>query len=270
MPSLHEPVARDAATVVLLTDPECTGDPPKVLLLERPPGARFAPGTQVFPGGSVDEADRDPAWAKMVQPPSEQALDLRAPLAAMLAAVRETFEETGILLARRSDGSLATPADAGSLTAMRSVVRSGRPQAFRTGLAAAGFTPDLEGLIFCAHWITPLGVATRFDTRFFMSVLPPGQVAQADPLQEHVALRWADPKRALQDAEDGLCQLLPPTRAVLRQVAAARSVEDALLLARKSSVATVQPALEEVTRENYPGLNLSWLKSGSARESGPS
>ena len=266
MMSASGEVIRDAATVVLLATPRRGGDPPTVLLLERPPQAKFAPGTQVFPGGSVDEADRDPAWEELVELPPENTFDPRAPIAVRVAAVRETFEETGVLLARHRDGSLATADDVRRLTPLRDVMRSGRPDAFREGLIAADLKPDLEGLIFCAHWITPVGAARRFDTRFFVSQLPPGQAAQPDPLAEHVASRWANPDQALRDAERGLCQLLPPTRAVLRRVATARSVEDAIRAAQEGSVATIQPTMEEVTEENYPGLNVSWLHRGSARK----
>ena len=265
MPSTSAQVMKDAATVVLLAAPVRSGGAPAVLLLERPSQAKFAPGTQVFPGGSVDVADLDPGWANVIHLPSDGDPDPRASLATRLAGVRETFEETGILLARRGDGSPATAEDLRRLTELRTVVRSGHAESFRAGLVDAGLEPDLEGLVFCAHWITPAGVPRRFDTRFFLSRLPPGQVAQPDPLGEHVSLRWVDPTNALEDAELGLCQLLPPTRAVLRQVAQARSVEVAMELARHATVATIQPLLEDVTEENYPGLDVSRLKERSPR-----
>ncbi len=245
--------------MVLLGDPAGAGQAPTVLLLERPAHASFAPGSLVFPGGSVDEADRDPAWADLSQLPDDAGFDPRAPLAIRIAGIRETFEESGILLARRDDGAPLTDADWSGMIEIRHRLRAGGAAIFRSEMAAHGLKPDVRSLRFCAHWITPEGLPRRFDTRFFMTVLPPGQTAQADPLREHVSLQWADPAGALASAEEGLAQLLPPTRAVLRQVALARSVDEALCRAQEEPIETIQPVLRDVTEENFPGLDVSRL-----------
>lgn len=244
---------------MLLRPAESPSEPPRVLLLERPNLAAFAPGTQVFPGGSVDPADRDPGWSRLLPSWSDRGRDPRAPLALRLAAVRETYEEAGVLLGRHRDGSRPTAEDIERLSSVRAQMRAGRADQFRVGLAAADLVPDVEELIFCAHWITPSGLPRRFDTRFFLTPWPLGQEPQPDPLGEHISLRWAAPSIALEEARQGRCQLLPPTRAVLEELATAHSVEDAMARAREARVETIQPRLEDVTEERYPGLDVSRL-----------
>ncbi|MHB1499787.1 MAG: NUDIX hydrolase [Candidatus Dormibacteria bacterium] len=251
--------ARDAGTVVLLRPAEGPSGPPRVLLLERPNLAAFAPGTQVFPGGSVDAADKDPSWSRLLPSWSNQGSDPRAPLALRLAAVRETYEEAGILLSRRRDGSRPSAEDIERLSAVRAQMRAGRADEFRVGLTAANLIPDVEELTFCAHWVTPPGLPRRFDTRFFLAPWPLDQEPQPDPLGEHVSLRWVTPAIALEEARQGRCQLLPPTRAVLEQLTTAHSVDDAMAHARAATVETIRPLLEDVTEERYPGLDVSRL-----------
>ncbi len=260
MTDLGKSVVRDAATVVLLRPPQAPGSGPQVLLLGRPASAKFAPGTQVFPGGSVDYADSDQAWAHLLDPNAANSKSQITEPRLKLAAIRETFEECQILLARGPDGAPCTAAQLAAVEAVRPRLRSGDPSALRTAFESVGLRPDLDGLVFCAHWITPEGLPRRFDTRFFLAPLPPGQNPQPDPLGEHSSLRWVDPGIALEEARQGICQMLPPTRAVLAQVASAHSLEEALAIARETPVITIQPRLEEVNPERYPGLDLATLR----------
>ena len=260
MTDLGSTMMRDAATVVLLRAPATTGAAPEVLLLSRPATAKFAPGTQVFPGGSVDPADEDPLWAPLLGSDST-APDASTPAPSIkLAGVRETYEESGVLLARGSGGAPCTRAQLAAVEVVRPQLRSGDAPALRRILETVGLQPDLVGLVFCAHWITPEGLPRRFDTRFFMAALPPGQIPAADPMGEHSSMRWVDPGTALEEARQGLCQLLPPTRAVLAQIACSHAVEEALATARESPVVTIQPQLGDVNPERYPGLDISTLR----------
>jgi len=250
---------RQAATVVLLRQGDSGPAEIQVLLLERPNGAAFAPGTQVFPGGSVDVSDQDPKWKDLAEGWSDSEVDPRTPLWIRIAAIRETYEETGVLLAVRRDLSPCTPQDLSSSEPMRRSLRSGDGQAFRTGLKERGLLPNVRGLTFCAHWITPAGLPRRFDTRFFLALLPDGQEPAPDPLGEHTGMRWISPALALEEATQGLCQLLPPTRAALKLVASATDPAELLAATSRSSVETIEPRLEDVNQQRYPGLDVGRL-----------
>ena len=181
------PVApRPSATVLLVRD----GDPWELLMVRRPGGADFAPGAYVFRGGTVHEDDR--------------GLDdeLRA------AAVREVFEETGILLARNPN-----------VDRVRELVDGGA--SFPDALRQAGITPDLDALVMFARWITPALLRRRFDTRFYLARMPEGQSVRAQQ-GEIVDWRWVSPALALASPE---LTLVYATRAVLESVADTADVD---------------------------------------------
>ncbi len=144
---------RDAATMIII---DRAGPTPKVLLGRRHAGHKFMPGKFVFPGGRVEPLDRRMGSLSIIDPQVEARLMLRTrrpsvhkARAFMLAAIRETFEETGILLGATSGEPVRSP--------------GGPWNAF----AAAGIVPDLAALHFVARAITPPGRTKRFDTRFF-------------------------------------------------------------------------------------------------------
>jgi len=247
---------REAATVALLR-PGHSG--PQVLLLGRPASASFAPLTEVFPGGSVDRADADPKWRSPQGLSAEATWDARASLRLRVAAIRETYEECGVLLARDAQGHGCSPQQLAELAPYRALMRAGEPGAFRPALERLGLALALDEIVFCAHWVTPEGLPRRFDTRFFLAELPRGQAPTPDPLGEHVSLRWALPATALAEGRRGECQLLPPTRALLEWLADATSVAEALRQGRAATVVTVRPRLDDVTADRYPGLDLSTL-----------
>lgn len=251
---------RDAATLMLIRRAEQPGRSPLVLLLGRPAQAAFAPGIQAFPGGSVDEADRDLAWEPAFTAALTGSWDQRAGLPVRIAAIRETFEECGVLLAQRRGGAPCTAREVADLGPYRDRIRQGEPALFRTALAEAGLLPAVGGIVFCADWVTPEGLPRRFDARFFVAELPAGQEPLPDPLGEHDSLHWADPRQALEEAMRGTTQLLPPTRAVLSELALAGSVVEALERAGSGKVETVRPRLQDVTAEHYPGLDVSRLR----------
>jgi 8-oxo-dGTP pyrophosphatase MutT (NUDIX family) len=250
------PIRRDAATVALLRDgsgPDAAAVRLEVLLMARPAASRVAPGAEVFPGGSVDPSDAHPGWRKIS---AGQELDAAVAPRLLVAAVRETFEECGVLLARDADGMPCPPQVLASLAGLRQLIHDGRPEEFRAGLRRSGLRPAWEDLTFCAHWVTPAGLPRIFDTRFFLAALPAGQAPQPDVRGELASMRWVSPEQALSEASRGHTLLLPPTRSVLAQLANQPSVAAAMAAARSGRVQRVRPRLEDITEERYPGLDL--------------
>jgi len=206
--------ARDAATVVLIR-----GGPAgiEVFLLRRQPSMAFASGMHVFPGGGTQASDREPIpW--LGPPPEVWADAFRCPVglarSLVVAAVRETFEETGVLLAGPDQQSVArTLPDSGLL---RAALES-REVSLAQVLVQHGLYLRADLLGPWAHWITPDFEPRRFDTRFFVAVLPDGQLV-GDTAGEADLAEW----RALSDvvarARAGQLPMMSPTLHVCRQL----------------------------------------------------
>jgi 8-oxo-dGTP pyrophosphatase MutT (NUDIX family) len=210
----------------------------------------------------VEEADRDPGWAATAAAPDP---DPRAPFACAVAAVRECFEETGILCAVDGAGRPATPELARALAPVRDRLRDGDAGALRPALTGLGLRPDLGGLVFCAHWITPAGLTRRYDTRFYLALAPPGQDAARDARGEHVGHAWAEPEAALARGLSGAWQLLPPTRALLGSLAGGGPAAGALAAARRRPIETIAPELGDITPDRVPGLGWAVLRGVHGR-----
>ena len=211
---------RDAATVVLVRDGR---DGLEVFMVRRTIHAVFTPGAHVFPGGAIDAGDHDPAlWARCA--PVRDAVELPA----AIAAVRECFEEAGILLARRDGAPLELGAgDAVSaFAAQRAALHAGERTLLelceREGLELA-----TDVLLPFGHWTTPLGPPRRFATRFFVAPAPAGQHASHDG-RETTAGMWARPEDVLDGADRGEIELILPTRRTLQAIATFPSVADVL------------------------------------------
>ena len=199
---------RPAATVMLLRD---TDGGLEVFMLRRTSAAVFAGGMYVFPGGKVDPADGDGDEAYVV------------------AAIRECYEEAGVLLADDADGR---PVDDGhpALT-HRDAVYDGTVD-MRALAATNGLSLRTGDLPWVAHWITPKGeTARRFDTRFFAAACPTGQTSHHDD-NETVASMWVRPVDALARGQAGELILMPPTIANLQFLAAHPTVATAMDAAR--------------------------------------
>ncbi len=220
--------------------------------MKRPARSSFAPRAEVFPGGSVDAADLNPEWSGV-----GGNLELRSEggLHHMVTAVRETFEECGVLIARDALGLPCPPTLVADLAPLRHELHDGHAERFLPGLREFNLRPGWEDLAYCAHWVTPEGLPRIFDTRFFMAALPAGQEPSQDGQGELESMRWITPHAALGEAAQGEALLLPPTRSVLSLIASAQSVADALRLAREVEVQPVQPRLEDVNASHYPGLD---------------
>ncbi len=232
--TLQPAVPRPAATVVLLRD---TAAGPEVYLLRRVRGMAFAGGMHVFPGGSVDDDDAatEIAWAG---PPPEQWagwLSCDVPLARALvcAAVRETFEESGVLLAGADERQVLADVSTDEWEAERAALE-GRAQSLSQLLARRRLVLRTDLLRPLAHWITPEAEPKRFDTRFFLAELPAGQVPREVGGEAESRL-WVRPSDAL---AQGL-RMMPPTVSALEQVAGAPDVAAALAAPRR--IAPVQP-----------------------------
>jgi 8-oxo-dGTP pyrophosphatase MutT (NUDIX family) len=220
-------VPRDAATVILVRPgPGDAGV--EVFLLRRTRALEFAPGACVFPGGSVDERDADPAITRdgWIGPwPAEfgQLLGIAADRARALvcAAVRETFEESGVLLAGPSRAELVRDSAIQDQHALLEGTLSFGDLLSRRSLALRA---DL--LTPWARWITPEISPRRFDTWFFAAALPPGQLAGlagAGPGESDSGIWW-QPAAALEAARAGQITLLPPTAVTLAELAAYQDV----------------------------------------------
>ena len=253
-------VPRDAATVILLRQGvgasagSGAGAGVEAFLLRRTAELEFAPGACVFPGGSVDERDADPGIGWVGAAPEDFAAQLDVPperaRALVCAAIRETFEESGVLLAGSSaEGATGLVGDGAALAADR--------YALLTGTTTLGEVLGRRGLVLrtdlltpWARWITPEVSPRRFDTWFFAAALPAGQTATAAPEGhadpgESESGTWLRPGAALDAAEAGEITLLPPTAVTLRELAAHRDVDG--ILARRR---TITPRLPRVTVEN--------------------
>lgn len=213
-------VPRLAATILLLRD-----DPFQVLMIRRHPDQVFA-SALVFPGGVVEESDRSEAWLDLIEDSSGDA-DMRA---LKIAGFRETFEGTGILLARDANGYCTAPVtcDAGS---------------FMDTVRASGGRLILDDLVRFGHWITPEPLPKRFDTHFFVCRAAPGQDGICDE-REAVELEWARPRDILDRAAAGESAIMFPTRLNVQRLAESSSAEEAFLRARTTSVFTVLPKVE--------------------------
>lgn len=235
----EEPAAcRDASTVVIVN--EDSGDT-EILMMKRPGTMKFAAGAYVFPGGRVDEADSDPRIGWHGTSPEEFGAKLGAsPGAAralVVAAVRETYEESGILLAGTPDGEPVIPSGP-EWDAACAAVRAGE-LSFPDLLAARGLVILADRIVPWARWITPVVEPRRYDTRFFAAVVPPGQTVDGH-LAEADKIAWTAPGDALAAAKAGEIMLLPPTIATLSEFAEA-SGDVAGFLRQPREITPVQP-----------------------------
>ncbi len=230
-----QPVApRDAATVMLLRP---AGAGLEVYLLRRRPSMAFAPGAVVFPGGGVDprDADGDIAWAGPGPAEWGRLLDAPPQLAQELvcAAVRETFEESGVLLAGPSADTIVADTRGDDWEADRQALL-GRSQSLAGMLARRGLVLRSDLLRPWARWITPVFEKRRYDTRFFAAELPAGQLTR-DVGGEADQVAWLAPGEALAAARRGEIFLLPPTAVTLAELSACPGMADALAAPRRIS-----------------------------------
>ena len=205
--------ARPAATLALLRD---ASGGPQVLMLQRSPSSAFLGGAYVFPGGSLETADTDPRLVRRLKNlPGENP-----PIPYWIAAIRECYEEAGILLACDANGELIAPERAARLAADRN-----RP--FIELLEAEDLYLPAGELGYIGHWVTAPGRARRFDTRFFVAAAPSGQEGLHDAA-ETVHTLWLSPREALERAARGEIELVYATKHTLGELKPFATAADAM------------------------------------------
>ena len=224
---------RPAATILLLRD-----DPAfEVLMVKRHHQIDFASGALVFPGGKTHAGDDDPTWVEHVL--GWDGFDA-IQRGLRIAAIREVFEEAGILLAQHVDGSPiggeACPMD------VRLAVDAGRI-AFLDVVRDLGAKLQLDALTIFARWITPPLTPKRFDTWFYAVKAPADQLAACDG-RETVEAEWIAPDEALRMAAAGTRKVIFPTRMNLQLLAEATSAADAVARAAARTLVTVEPKVQ--------------------------
>src|SRR5258708_18564217 len=205
---------RLASTLLLLRDSAAGLE---VLMISRHEAAGFAAGALVFPGGKVDPVDA----ALAAHCPPAPALDADA-LVLRIAAIRETFEECGILLARNA-GALLSAERLAALLARHGTSDAG----FAALVAAAGLELATDDLVPYAHWITPVDRPKRFDTHFFLAPAAHDQIAVHDG-REAVDAVWTTPQSVLAGADSARIKLVFATRMNLVKLARSRNVAEAI------------------------------------------
>ena len=229
---------RPAATLLLLRDGSLG---PEAFMLQRTRSAAFLAGAHVFPGGALDKADHDVRVLRRVAGLTDADASARlgvesGGLAYWVAALRECFEEAGILLAEGEDGLPIDGARAAALAPMRALLHAGK-LAFHEFLDRERLVLRAGELAYCGHWITAPGRARRFDTRFFLALAPHDQVGAHDGT-ELIDSLWLRPQDAIDLEARGDLQLVFATKNTLADFARFARARDALEHAREADVET--------------------------------
>lgn len=213
-PAREPAPVRAAATVLLLRDSEAGIE---VLMTRRSGTASFAPGAYVFPGGQIDAAD-EAAARIAARRPTQSSLQLTQ----AIAAIREGFEELGVLLARHADGR---PVSAQDIASMDRSTAS--PVSFAEQCATRGLVLACDQVFTLAHWITDRDLPKRFDVPFLVARMPEGQVPTADESEQFEPC-WVRPADALARHAAGSFFMIFPTVRTLQRLAAYASVDAVL------------------------------------------
>jgi 8-oxo-dGTP pyrophosphatase MutT (NUDIX family) len=233
-PSADEVPLRDAATVLVLRDGE---EGLEVFMLMRNLNSDFVGGAYVFPGGAVDPEDRhddlEPLCEGRTDADASRRLGIeRGGLAFWVAAIRESFEEAGLLLAYDVDGEfvdLDNAADVALWSAHRTEVDQGRRRIVDL-CAAESLRLAVDRMHYFGHWITPMGAPRRYDTRFFVTGAPTNQTPLHDD-HEVIANEWVRPVEALRRFRAGEMTMMPPTVSSLKAMARFETADQALAAA---------------------------------------
>jgi 8-oxo-dGTP pyrophosphatase MutT (NUDIX family) len=229
--------ATPAASILLLRDGPSGLE---VFMQQRHHKLRHFSGALVFPGGKLDAQDRDPRLHAHCDPAGtgdDYALALR------FAAIREAFEECGVLLARpRGDTGLVDAARVAALSIRRDALNAGTLTLHQL-VEAEQLVLACERLVYFANWIPPEGVAKRFDTYFFLARVPADQQLLHDG-SESVDSVWITPAEAVAGAASGRFSIVFPTLCNLQKLALRRNVEEALASAASQPVVRVQTRFE--------------------------
>ena len=270
---------KPAATILTLRD---GSDGVEVLMLRRNLNSDFVGGAYVFPGGGVDDDDRLTKWRERVTGLDEAAAHARLGLASdalsyYVAALREMFEEAGLLLAHhRGAGPLDSRDDAlrARLADHRRALNA-RETSMWEIVETEDLVLDMSGMSYLAHWVTPVGPPRRYDTRFFVAEAPRGQVAACDE-GETIADTWVRPTDALAAHARGDLDMIFPTIKTLESLVPHTTVAAVRAFAEgQARVATVTPRIEHrdgkaviVTDEEefFPEHDPTTMRGQSSKE----
>lgn len=251
------PAAPLPSSTVILLDEDARGAGPFRLLMVKRHGSVTFPGVHAFPGGIVDPGDERapgaalPAGQRWAGAPAGD--DETTALPFWVAAVRELFEEVGVLLAHRGGRPLAGPLPPDVL-ALRDRLHARQPLA--EVLAAIDAVPATDGLFALARWVTPSVNPRRFDTRFLVGRMPSGQEPCPDGTETE-SCAWYTPRAALSAYLAGEIELIPPTVRTLDDLARFASIDDVLDHARTRAVVPACPEIEQeggLVTMRYPGI----------------
>jgi len=232
--SPHKPI-KDASTVIVLRE---TDGGLETFLLCRHHQSGFMGGAHVFPGGKVDSSDKEPSWRARVDRTTEELTaqlgesDADVGLGLLVAAVRETFEEAGVLLAK-------TAADV-DLPATRQRLHGG--SSFTELARDIDMEIDSLALTPYARWVTPEMESHRFDTRFYIAMLPEGQTGSHDGT-ETTSATWLRPADAIEGMFAGRIKLAPPTVRTLQWLSGFDDTESVLADAISRKPPLVRPRI---------------------------
>jgi 8-oxo-dGTP pyrophosphatase MutT (NUDIX family) len=258
-------VPRPAATVLLLREGR---DSIEVLLIRRHEKLAFMGGMWVFPGGSVCAADASPAALARIPSASQtgcarldtlhgEPVDAKECLALTVAACRETYEETGVLLASDAAGRHCDNDLAARLQERRRAIAS-QPELFAELLQAEDLFLRVERLVYWAHWITPSIVPRRFDTRFYLAPVPSDQRAVIDST-ETIDHAWMSPAAIVAAALTGDMPVSHPTLYNLMELDASlqqhSSLQELLIAESQRSVVAILP---KMVHEEQTAMVLPW------------
>lgn len=253
---------RPAATVMLIRDRP--SDTFEVFMLQRTLSAAFAKGMYVFPGGRVDEGDSAEELEELCDGLTDEQASglLQVPaggLAFWVAAIRECFEEAGVLLARQTSNDeivrFDTPDMVARFAQARGQIHDGSLTLTQL-CARENLRLVTNSIQYVSHWITPVGETRRFDTRFFVARAPQAQ----EPLHddgETIASLWVEPAEALARGKRGELAMIPPTISNLEFLANHQTTTDALDSASRIGVpATILPRLRFDSEGKVIGIML--------------
>ena len=265
--------AMPAATVTIVRDAR---DGIEVLMMRRNLKSGFVPGMYVFPGGGLDDADllfkNNGLCDCLDDATASGMLGVAADgLAYWAAAIREAFEESGLLLARNGAGSLVKLADAevaARFDAQRRQLNAGELD-FAALIAAEGLQLAADQLVYFAHWITPVTAPRRYDTRFFMAEAPPEQEPFHDD-HETIAATWISPAGALTLHQRGEFEMRTPTVRTLETFANCNDVAS-LRRSLDSIQGNVRPLMPRIGKDGRrylpgePGYEEAGTKEGAGQ-----
>jgi 8-oxo-dGTP pyrophosphatase MutT (NUDIX family) len=260
---------KDAATVILLRRlSESTDVGFEVLMVLRHPNSAFVPNAYVFPGGILEEEDfgrdMDRFCTGIERKTAEQLLENLSSkdiaLGTWVAGIRETFEEVGMLLAYRDDGSLLKFDSSDSIERFRTHRRllfEGK-RTLKGILREEDLTLATDRLHYFSHWITPEFLPLRYDVRFFVTEAPKGQEALPDgvELTKHA---WITPQEALKRFRSGKCNMVLPTLMTMEELARHRTIEDVIRATREKNIEGI---LTKMVEDN--GEIVEYMPDGRA------